>query len=53
MAKKLTKNDIDKIIPQMERKDAIKQIELFNKEFEKSKEDYKELIKKIDQSLIN
>ena len=49
MAIKLTKNDIDKIIPQLEKEEAIEQDKKFKKEFEESQRQFEELIQKMSE----
>lgn len=49
MANKLTKNDIDKIIPQLEKEAAIEQDKKFKKEFEESQKQYEKIIEKMSE----
>ena len=49
MAIKLTKNDIDKIIPQLEKEAAIEQDKKFKKEFEESQKQFEEIIQKMSE----
>lgn len=47
MAVKLTKNDIDKIIPPKQKGDAIEQTKRYEKEYEISKKEIEEIIEKL------
>ena len=47
MANKLTKRDIDKIIPPMDKEDAIEQTERYATEFENCKIQFEETMKKL------
>lgn len=49
MATKLTKNDIDKIIPKLEKEEAIEQDKKFKKEFEESQKQFEEFMKKMSE----
>lgn len=50
MAIKLTKNDIDRIIPQLEKEAAIEQDKKFKKEFEESKKQYEKIIEQMSEA---
>lgn len=50
MANKLTKNDIKKIIPQLEKEEAIEQDKKFKKEFEESQKQYEKIIEKMSEA---
>lgn len=51
MATKLTKNDIESVLPPLEKKEAIEQTERFREEYEKSKKQFEELLEKMSQML--
>mgnify|MGYP001050407646 CR=1 FL=1 len=46
---KLSKKDIEKVMPPKDREDAIKQTEKYVTEFENSKREFEELIKKLSR----
>lgn len=45
---KLTKRDIDKVIPPLGKNEAIKQSERYEKEYEESKRQLEELLKELE-----
>ena len=51
MQKKLTKNDIEKILPPLGKDEAIKQTERYEEEYENSKKEFEEFMKKIRETL--
>ena len=51
MATKLTKNDIESVLPPLEKKEAIEQTERFREEYENSKKQFEELLEKMSQMI--
>lgn len=51
MASKLTKNDIERVLPILDKQEAIEQTERFVAEYENSKKEFEEIIEKIDQMI--
>lgn len=49
MAVKLTKNDIDKIIPPKPKNDAIKQTKRYEEEYEISKKEIEEIMERLSK----
>lgn len=46
---KLTKKDIDRIIPPKDKKDAIKESERFEQEYEKNKKDLEKILEALNK----
>lgn len=51
MTNKLTKNDIEKILPSLGKEEAIEQTERYREEYENSKKEFEEFMKKIKDTV--
>lgn len=49
MANKLTKNDIEKILPQLQKDEAIEQDKKYKKEYEESRRQWEEIMRQISE----
>lgn len=51
MANKLTKNDIERVLPTLEKDKAIEQTERYMAEYENSKKEFEELMRRMREIL--